>query len=100
MAKYVLTYVGGSEPKPEDAAAVMGAWMEWMGSLGGALVDGGAPFGASTALGGKVTSGLTGYSIVDAADLAAAAKLAQGCPHLSAGGTVEVHETIDVTAMG
>jgi hypothetical protein len=100
MAKYVLTYVGGSEPKPEDAGGVMTAWMNWMGSLGSSLVDGGAPFGASTAIGGTVTSGVTGYSILEASDLTAATKLAEGCPHLAAGGTVEIHETIDVTAMG
>ena len=55
---------------------------------------------ASVTPGGAVsegsTSGATGYSILRADDLAAAIALAQGCPHLAAGGTVEVHEAYEV----
>ena len=43
-------------------------------------------------------SSLTGYSILEAADLKAALKLAEGCPVLMSGGTVDVYEAIDVTA--
>jgi hypothetical protein len=103
MAKYVLVYVGGSQPaSEEEGQAVMDAWMAWFGTLGDAVIDGGNPFGAgvSIAPGGAVSdggsSGATGYSILQADDLAAAIALAQGCPHLSAGGTVEVHEAHEV----
>jgi hypothetical protein len=103
MGKYVLIYVGGSQPaSEEEGKAVMDAWMAWFGTLGDAVVDGGNPFGAAVAIapGGGVTdggaSGATGYSVLQADDLAAATALAQGCPHLAAGGTVEVHEAHEV----
>jgi hypothetical protein len=103
MASYLLAYNGGSQPaSEEEGQAVMAAWIAWFEALGAAVVDPGNPFGPSatvaadgaTSDGG--TSGLTGYSIISADDLAAATALAQGCPQLAAGGTVEVYETFDV----
>jgi hypothetical protein len=98
MSKYVLVYQGGAMAETEAAQqAAMAAWGQWFGSLGAAVVDGGAPFGPSAAVGGGgARTALTGYSIVDAADLGAAVKLAEGCPILSDGGSVDVYETIDV----
>jgi hypothetical protein len=103
MGNFVLVYVGGSQPaSEEEGKAVMDAWMAWFGTLGDAVVDGGNPFGASASIapGGAVSegsaSGATGYSVLRADDLAAAIALAQGCPHLAAGGTVEVHEAHEV----
>ena len=100
MGKFVLAYRGGSMAEtPEAQEQAMAAWGAWFGSLGAAVVDGGAPFGESAAVGGgAVTSSLTGYSILDAADLKAALKLAEGCPVLANGGSVDVYEAIDVTA--
>lgn len=102
MAKFVFTYSGGG-PMPETAAeqeAVMSAWMGWFGGLGAAVLDPGNPFGESssvTASGAAAgTSGATGYSIVDAADLAAAAEVAKGCPIIGAGGAVHVHQALDM----
>ena len=98
MAKYVLVYRGGAMAEtPEAQEKVMAAWGAWFGSLGAAVVDGGAPFGASGAVGGgPAASGLTGYSILDAGSLDAAVGLAGGCPILADGGSVEVYEAIDM----
>lgn len=103
MGTYALVYIGGSQPaSEEEGKAVMDAWMAWFGALGDAVVDGGNPFGssASVAPSGAVTdgggSGATGYSILRADDLAEATALAQGCPQLAAGGTVEVYEIHEV----
>jgi hypothetical protein len=103
MGKYVLAYRGGGMPAtPEEGEKVMAAWMNWFGSLGAAVVDGGNPFGPAQIISpdGAVSDGgtalLTGYSILSADSLAAATELAKGCPQLSSGGTVEVYETIDV----
>ena len=103
MAKYVLVYKGGGGPATEEeGAAVMAAWMAWFGKLGGAVVDAGNPFGPALAIApdGAVSdgahSGLTGYSIIAADSLSAAAELAKECPHLASGGTVEVYETFNV----
>ena len=103
MAKFVLAYRGGAMPtSPEEGEKVMAAWMSWFGSLGAAVVDGGNPFGASTAIAadGAVSGGgaavLTGYSILSADSLDAATALAKRCPQLTSGGTVDVYETVDV----
>ena len=102
MAKYVLTYTGGSMgAAPEEQQAIMDRWMGWFGSLGADLLDGGTPFGPSTTVsaGGAAEGGassLTGYTIISAADLAAATETAKGCPVLAAGGTVEVYEAIEM----
>jgi hypothetical protein len=104
MPKYVLVYHGGrmSETKAEQDA-VMAAWGGWFGSLGDAVVDHGNPTGASTTLAadGSATNGgganpVTGYSIIKATDLEAAASLAKGCPILASGGSIEVAEAIDM----
>ena len=101
MTKFVLAYRGGSTPETkEEQDAVMSAWMGWFGSLGAAIVDGGAPFGPSSTVssGGGVADGgasaLTGYSILEAANLVAATELGKGCPVLASGGTVEVYESM------
>ena len=78
----------------------MAAWGGWFGSLGDAVVDAGNPFGASTSLAGgsnaAASSGLSGYSVLRADSLDAAAGLAKGCPVLANGGGVDVYETIEV----
>jgi hypothetical protein len=99
MAKFVFAYTGGSMAEtPEAQEEVMQRWIGWFGQLGPAIVDGGNPFGASAAIGpdGAATpaAGLTGYSIVEAADLDAATGLAAGCPVLASGGNVEVYEAL------
>jgi hypothetical protein len=102
MGKYVLAYTGGSMAEtPEAQEKAMQAWGAWFGTLGAAVVDGGNPFGASTAVQsdgstGAAKAGLTGYSLINADSLELAAKLANGCPVLEGGGTVEVYETIDM----
>jgi hypothetical protein len=98
VSKYVLVYQGGAMAETEAAQqAAMAAWGQWFGSLGAAVVDGGAPFGPSAAVGGGAArTALTGYSILDADDLDAAVKLAAGCPIIADGGSVDVYETIDV----
>ena len=103
MPKYLFAYHGGGAPETEEEqAAVMTAWNAWYGELGEAIVDGGNPTGPAKTVGADgVSDGggadpVSGYTLVNADSLELAAKLAQGCPILSAGGTVEVAETIDM----
>jgi hypothetical protein len=95
MAKYVYLYKGGGMPEnEEESARVMAAWQSWFGELGNAVVDIGNPFGPSKGVGGS-TSGITGYSIVEASSLDDATAKANGCPILNGGrGSVEVYEAI------
>lgn len=103
MTNYLLVYHGGTQPPPEEFQNVIAAWGRWYDELGDAVVDTGNPTGQSRTIGGSAgtTNGgganpVTGYSIVQAESLDAAVKLAQGCPHLKAGGTIEVCETFRV----
>jgi hypothetical protein len=104
MTNFVFAYHGGSgaPETPEAQEQVMAEWGAWFGALGPALVEGGAPFGASATVrpDGSTTTGaptgLGGYSVVTAPDLDAAAALAKGCPLLRNGGSVDVYETIEM----
>jgi len=103
MAKYLLAYHGGGPPpdSPEAGQAVMSAWMSWFEKLGPAVADGGNPIGrAWTVASNGTTEGaganpLTGYSVLEAESMDAALEMAKGCPHLAAGGTIELCETFD-----
>ena len=103
MGKYVLAYKGGGMGETEaEQQEAMTQWMNWFGSLGDAVVDGGTPFGSSSSIAsdGTVSTGaasdLTGYSIISADGLSEACDMAKGCPVLSSGGTIEVYESLPV----
>lgn len=103
MAKYLLLYSGGKMPEGEaEMAAVTAAWESWFGQLGSAVADGGNPFsGASKAIAtdGSVRDGAgsaSGYSVLEADSLDAAASMAKGCPVLQGGASIAVYETFDV----
>lgn len=104
MANCLLVYHGGGgmAATPDAQAAAMAQWGQWFQSLGAAVVDGGNPVGAAkmVANNGSVSDGggaapATGYSVLKADSLDAAVKLAQGCPVLAGGGSIQVCETFD-----
>ena len=95
MGKYVFTYSGGSMAETDaERETAMAAWGAWFERLGPAVLDIGNPFAGSTAVGAGAPNGLTGYSIVSADSLDAAAQLAQSCPVLEHGGGVGVYEAL------
>lgn len=103
MAKYVYAYRGGAMPETEaEREAVMAAWGAWLGGIGDAALDPGNPFGASSTIspdGGIAdagAAGLGGYSIVSADSLRAATEMATDCPILTAGGSVDVYEVLEM----
>lgn len=105
MPNYVLTYHGEMGDMPSDPAAmeaIMAEWGQWYGSIGEGLIDGGAPFSQHWGVGpdgadaDAPATALTGYTVVSAPDLAAAKKIAQGCPVLASGNTVQISESIDM----
>ena len=75
--------------------------MDWLGSLGATVIDRGSPLDPALTLtiGGTSTtgapSGVTGYTVIAAESLAAAA-LAHGCPHLGAFGATGAAGTVVV----
>ncbi|MGI9608360.1 MAG: hypothetical protein ACR2P0_19680 [Acidimicrobiales bacterium] len=104
MPKYVFAYHGGGMPESEEEQAEhMAAWGAWFGANEGAFVDMGAPTGAAMTVGpsgtaeGGGANPLTGYGLVEAADMAAACAIAEGCPIVGlSGGSVQVAETFEV----
>ena len=97
MGKYVLAYTGGGSPQSEEEGRqVMAAWTAFFEQLGDAVVDWGAPFSGSTVVGGGASAGLSGYSIISADSIDAAAEMAKACPIFAAGGGVEVYEAMEM----
>jgi len=103
MGKYLLAYRGGNmAATQEERDAAMAAWGQWLGDLGGSLVDAGNPFAGSAAIDGSggvsdgANSGLTGYSILEASSLGEASEKTKGCPIFAGGGSVDVYETLAV----
>ncbi len=102
MAEFLMVYHGGSMPETDDEIAhEMARWGDWMNSLGGQLIEPGAPVGKSKTLS---ASGITddggenpvsGYSIVEAESIEAALALIKTCPHLNTC-TTELAPLIDM----
>jgi hypothetical protein len=87
--------------------AVMAKWGAWMEKVGPALTDIGAPFGPSASVvddgSAGVAAPLSGYSIVEAADMGAAQAFCDGHPFLSEGAgnfAVDVYELMPVPMEG
>ena len=106
MAKFVVVYSGGGGmgASPEEVQRIMGEWNAWYAKLGAAIVDGGAPFSESKHLKGSgIEDGAhgdtpaTGYTVIEADSLDAAAAACEDHPHISHGGQVTVYATIDMT---
>ena len=105
MPKYVLTYHGEMNMEdmptdPEAIQAMMAQWDAWYTSVGAALVDGGAPISFSTAIDAngdtEAPARLSGYTIIECADRAAATEIAKGSPVLANGHTVQISEAVDM----
>jgi hypothetical protein len=111
MKKFVVLYLGPKaaqeqmqESSPEAAQEGMKAWMEWAQRAGDGIVDMGNPLGAGkeiTATGTSDSStGVAGYGILQADDLAGAQALVDGHPHLMMpGASIQVYESLDLPGM-
>jgi hypothetical protein len=81
----------------------MKAWGDWMGRVGPALVDGGAPFGPRTSVGddgsSPAVSDQNGYTIVEAGTLDGARALIEGHPFLAEGKGRYAIEIFELTPM-
>ena len=107
MTKFIMLYKGEatdmSDMTEEQGKEIMAKWGAWMEGVGGALSDIGSPMGPGASVVDDGTTGaavaLSGYSIVEAADMEAAKKLTDGHPYLSEGKgdfSVEVYELLPV----
>lgn len=104
MTQFIFAYHGGKSPEtPEEGEKIMAAWGAWFEGLGQAIVQPGAPLGMSKTVSGSgvVDDGganpVSGYSVVNAANMDAAVAMAKGCPMVvDSSGSVEVAELLEM----
>ncbi len=92
MKKFMFLHFGFEKPTPE----IMGAWGKWFESIADKTVDQGGHFSGAREISKSGTRDLpmgmesiTGYTIIEAADLDAAEKIAQDNPYIA---SIRVYE--------
>ncbi|NND82833.1 MAG: hypothetical protein HKN50_10435 [Gammaproteobacteria bacterium] len=103
MPQYLITYLGTPQPAtPEEGQQHMAKYRAWLSSLGDAAVSPANPVKNARVVApdGSVTegsnTGMSGYTIVEAADDAAALEIVRACPFLEVGGSLEVSELMQM----
>ena len=80
----------------------MVAWKRWVEGLGDALVDPGMAVGPSKTISatgvedGGGSNPFSGITVIQADTMDAAIGLVKACPHISAGGTIEIAEDMQL----
>ena len=116
MARFLFVYRGSGEQmstmSPEEIQKHLEKWGQWIGEAmqagwmvepGDALTPEGKVVSAKVVTDGPFVESkeiVGGFSIVEAPDVDAAAKLAKGCPGLLVGGKVEVRRLAGYTVKG
>ena len=103
MAQFVFVYLGGNQPsKPEEANNHFSKYMAWLSSLGDSVVIPTIPLKDTSTVSpdGTIREGgsstMSGFSIIKADSIEAALSIAQDCPFLEIGGSLEVSEMMQM----
>jgi len=103
MAQFVLVYLGGNQPSsPEEANKHFEKYMGWLTSLGDSVVIPTIPLKDTNTVspdgtvGEGGSSNMSGFSIIKADSMEAALTIAQACPFLEIGGSLEVSEMMEM----
>jgi hypothetical protein len=104
MKQFVFVYLGGNQPSsPEEANKHFAKYMEWLTSLGDSVVIPTIPLKDTSTVSpdGAIREGgssaMSGFSIIKADSIEAALAIAQACPFLEIGGSLEVSELMQMT---
>lgn len=99
MKQFVLVYLGGNQPaSPDEANAHFAKYSEWLTALGDSVVVPTIPLKDTKTVSseGEVKEGgsslMSGFTIIKAESLDDALVIAQNCPFLEIGGSLEVSE--------
>jgi hypothetical protein len=104
MPSYLITYHGGPgmPADPEAAQQMIAAFQAWVGEVGTAMRDPGAPLAAAKTVSadsevdGQTQAEIGGYTLVEADSLEAAVALVRSHPFLGRGGSLQVSEAVNV----
>jgi hypothetical protein len=106
MSQYMITYLGGNPPStPEQGQKHFAKYKEWLSGLGEAAVSPANPLKGTQVVNpdGSVTEGgmstMSGFTIVEADSMEVALTMAQACPFLEIGGSLEVSELMSMPGM-
>jgi len=99
MTQFVFVYLGGNHPSsPEEANQHYSKYMEWLSSLGDSVAIPLIPLkdtntvSSDGAIREGGSSAMSGFSIIKADSMEDALSIAQSCPFLEIGGSLEVSE--------
>ena len=105
MTQFVFVYLGGNQPSnPEEASKHFSKYMEWLSSLGESVISPMIPLKDTSTVSpdGTVREGgssaMSGFTIIEADSMEAALAVAQACPFLEIGGSLEVSELMQMPA--
>jgi hypothetical protein len=102
MPTFLVTYHSGGGPpaSPEAREQMMTAFQAWAASVGGNMLDPGAPLGPSKVVAsdgvtdGAATGKLSGYTLITAGSLDDAVKIVEDHPFVGRGGALQVSEAV------
>jgi len=105
MTQFVFVYLGGNQPSsPEEANKHFTKYMEWLSSLGESVISPTIPLKNTSTVSPDGTireggsSAMSGFTIIEADSMEAALEVAQACPFLEIGGSLEVSELMQMPA--
>jgi hypothetical protein len=103
MKQFEFVYLGGNQPSsPEEAKKHFSKYTEWLTSLGDSVISPAIPLKNTSTVSSDGTvreggsSAMSGFSIIEADSTEAAISIAQACPFLEIGGSLEVSELLQM----
>jgi hypothetical protein len=101
MPKFLVTYHGSNMPHdPDSMAKARAAFMQWAHKTGSALADPGAPIAGTRTVSSHGTEDgiaegpFNGWSVIEAADMDAAAAVLADHPFIGRGGVLQISEPV------
>jgi hypothetical protein len=101
MTSFLVTYHGGGMPEGEEGRKqAMADFGAWVGRVGDALADPGAPLGPAMTVStdgvrpGAADGPANGYSVLRADDMTSAVALVRDHPFVARGGSLQVTEAV------
>ncbi|MEM1351595.1 MAG: YciI family protein [Pseudomonadota bacterium] len=104
MPQFIFAYHGGKTPQTEEEGKrEMELWEKWFAEMGEAVAIPGNPVGKSKTVSSSGVEDhgganpISGFTVIDVADIDAATEMAKGCPMVVDGsGSIEVAPVLEM----